>query len=166
MCKCGTFLLYLFISIHPPRAGRDVDFHLHGLQLTWISIHPPRAGRDADHSGRGQVHLNFNPPSPCGEGRVTGGIASGGSGFQSTLPVRGGTETASSLQHSIRDFNPPSPCGEGPKRLQRRGSSAPISIHPPRAGRDADNTSADQRSGNFNPPSPCGEGRSIRVPWS
>ena len=35
-----------------------------------ISIHPPRAGRDTAVAMR-EGHTNdFNPPSPCGEGRA------------------------------------------------------------------------------------------------
>ena len=34
------------ISIHPPRAGRDVRGEVNGLLIDGISIHPPRAGRD------------------------------------------------------------------------------------------------------------------------
>ena len=35
------------ISIHPPRAGRDLCVYLYRA-LFHISIHPPRAGRDAE----------------------------------------------------------------------------------------------------------------------
>ena len=54
-------------------------------------------------------------------------------GFQSTLPVRGGTH--------IAKFD---------------GASVDISIHPPHVGRDKRYLSASDRSGYFNPPSPWG----------
>ena len=57
-------------------------------------------------------------------------------GFQSTLPVRGGT-----LAGATRLFN------------------AVISIHPPRAGRDGLDARCPVPVIDFNPPSPCGEGR-------
>ena len=61
-----------FISIHPPRGGRDVDAEGHHLPPVHISIHPPRGGRD-DESGLFRLAgPNFNPPSPWGEGRPSG----------------------------------------------------------------------------------------------
>ena len=61
--------LVVVISIHPPRAGRDVVVAHHHLVVA-ISIHPPRAGRDG------------------GVAVILKGVAL----FQSTLPVRGGTQ--------------------------------------------------------------------------
>ena len=55
-----------------------------------ISIHPPRAGRDMLISHIQLKDMNFNPPSPCGEG-------------QELCDIFG----------DLDDFNPPSPCGEG-----------------------------------------------------
>ena len=57
-----------------------------------ISIHPPRVGRDAET--RGYVLKEI--------------------GFQSTLPVWGGTPGPHVRLSNILHFNPPSPCGEGP----------------------------------------------------
>ena len=57
--------------------------------------------------------------------------------FQSTLPVRGGTNKRGALQCGRSDFNPPSPCGEGPSISKIVIPEGAISIHPPRAGRDA-----------------------------
>ena len=79
------------ISILPVRGGTVLDGLSYGRCL--ISIHPPRAGRDYDpeslrcgdvrfqstlpvRGGTLAVHVklsgyyDFNPPSPCGEGRV------------------------------------------------------------------------------------------------
>ena len=102
----------------------------------FISIHPPRAGRDPSpiHT-KGNVG-DFNPPAPCGAGPDLGltvalsfvGFQStrpvrGGTAvrhvefldvvFQSTRPVRGGTLSASALKKSLNYFNPPAPCGAG-----------------------------------------------------
>ena len=57
-------------------------------------------------------------------------------GFQSTLPMRGGTH-----------------------RRVYAGQHRGISIHPPHAGRDLGWCRAQHRAPYFNPPSPCGEGR-------
>ena len=127
----------LVISIHPPRVGRDVSisvwffgtFHfnppspcgegrkdsLPSSSTTTISIHPPRVGRDRPAPFAGAGPCYFNPPSPCGEGR--GYHKKRGFphlGFQSTLPVWGGTLSQGQHREGITNFNPPSPCGEGP----------------------------------------------------
>ena len=57
----------------------------------FISIHPPHAGRDAQRSVVASGNSDFNPPSPCGEGRRLVHILARIFLFQSTLPMRGGT---------------------------------------------------------------------------
>ena len=78
------------ISIHPPREGWDGQRALDGL-VDIISIHPPREGWDGIHPAVERC---------CGE-------------FQSTHPVRGGTELLFVIL--LKDA---------------------ISIHPPREGWD------------------------------
>ena len=80
------------ISIHPPRVGRDPEQSRDSCGGIDISIHPPRVGRDCRyHSGTLRPD-HFNPPSPCGEGQIGGGFTCAKlGGFQSTLPVWGGT---------------------------------------------------------------------------
>ena len=58
-----------YISIHPPRVGRDVEDTWGDMEDGDISIHPPRVGRDMTLLGISSFTPNFNPPSPCGEGR-------------------------------------------------------------------------------------------------
>ena len=83
--------LVFVISIHPPRVGRDRCFWQLQLRRGVISIHPPRVGRDRASKSRLLWALaHFNPPSPCGEGRIP---------FPCVVV--------------FSDFNPPSPCGEG-----------------------------------------------------
>ena len=123
------------ISIHPPRVGRDdappsITDGTMPFQSTlpvWggtgesrlrqeqqdISIHPPRVGRDRCIRAIYRRSKNFNPPSPCGEGRPFFAPVLHPLTFQSTLPVWGGTWT----------------CAVGFR-------SQTISIHPPRVGRD------------------------------
>ena len=100
------------ISIHPPRVGRDKTLFPEPVPpqtfqstlpvwggtgaLRRIAIYDgfqstlPVWGGTGWGSGSGGWGTDFNPPSPCGEGRM------------------GGTVTSASP-----DFNPPSPCGEG-----------------------------------------------------
>ena len=103
------------ISIHPPHAGRDC--YTNSKWYAWdISIHPPHAGRDFRIIGGPGGREHFNPPSPCGEGRLIMCACDTVKVFQSTLPMRGGTSPP--LAFTTRQF---------------------ISIHPPHAGRDVYN---------------------------
>ena len=146
------------ISIHPPRAGRDCDVREaisgvnlfqstrpvrggtviddHDIARLDISIHPPRAGRDVTSPASTSEASNFNPPAPCGAGRVY-----------------------RPLLHRRTDFNPPAPCGAGP--ITRLTAPPPllISIHPPRAGRDRKSSFSLIIALDFNPPAPCGAGQ-------
>ena len=79
------------ISIHPPRVGRDIRDAIAAFVPEYISIHPPRVGRDARRNVPKLGCSNFNPPSPCGEGRVSRRWTGPDREFQSTLPVWGGT---------------------------------------------------------------------------
>ena len=79
---------------------------------------------------------NFNPPSPCGEGRVTpsGALPKG---VISIHPPRVGRDFLRRRKNdNAEDFNPPSPCGEGPRLCHDNVRKLLISIHPPRVGRD------------------------------
>ena len=102
--------------------------------------------------------MDFNPPSPCGEGPVALNI-SGALSVISIHPPRVGRDVSAALKcWASPDFNPPSPCGEGrampamPAKPWQFQSTLPvwggtysqfvmplakhISIHPPRVGRD------------------------------
>ncbi len=57
----------IFQSTLPVRGGTFVSTS--GKTNPYISIHPPRAGRDNIGRSLQKGHWNFNPPSPCGEGR-------------------------------------------------------------------------------------------------
>ncbi len=103
--------------------------------LTPISIHPPLAGWDSPSGNSPEdcryfnpptpcgvgLHLrcslrfgfHFNPPTPCGVGRLHGQRISYRTIFQSTHPLRGGTQ-----------------------QFLCNGKAAGISIHPPLAGWD------------------------------
>ena len=123
-----------FQSTLPMRGGTIKQKCL--CEIGIISIHPPHAGRDWYAFDEEGYMMDFNPPSPCGEGRDAcrhhGEILR----FQSTLPMRGGTP-------------------DRIRRIHGRG----ISIHPPHAGRDGNDGYFESWQYHFNPPSPCGEGR-------
>ena len=82
-------------------------------------------------------------------------------GFQSTLPVWGGTAEE---MVSIKDiaFQSTLPVWGGTKITISNSFSQRISIHPPRVGRDLETDKLPSSSSNFNPPSPCGEGQ-VRI---
>ena len=101
------------ISIHPPRAGRDLLVLTERL-TRFISIHPPRAGRDHLHPAVKWLERNFNPPAPCGAGHKKA-VMQTLEGAISIHPPRAGRDDG---------------LHRGCIRTQR------ISIHPPRAGRD------------------------------
>ena len=61
------------------------------LDSRYISIHPPRVGRDWNCALYSSKVADFNPPSPCGEGLLRSCFQVGVERFQSTLPVWGGT---------------------------------------------------------------------------
>ena len=97
------------ISIHPPREGWDLLDLVEDRRSLCISIHPPREGWDSS-SSVSSVH---------------------GPRFQSTHPVRGGTNLASA-----------------------EAASSEISIHPPREGWDSQVEKGLACLTDFNPPTP------------
>ena len=85
-CRCwGT----QFQSTRPVRGGTRT--RPPPLAQCTISIHPPRAGRDVQVLYRAPKSPDFNPPAPCGAGPAMRMISSRTAAFQSTRPVRGGT---------------------------------------------------------------------------
>ena len=105
-----------------------------------------------------QISLNFNPPAPCGAGHNLPASVDNIVVFQSTRPVRGGTQNFRFSGVKENNFNPPAPCGAGRPERQRLCQAGAISIHPPRAGRDPAPQSTHPASFYFNPPAPCGAG--------
>ena len=124
----------------------------------------------------------FNPPAPCGAGRLYSLRRWSSAVFQPTRPVRGGTAVRPSGRWKTSHFNPPAPCGAGRKALLSvKEILEGISTHPPRAGRDFHIAVGDSAKdgfqptrpvrggttrydatgrvcGHFNPPAPCGAG--------
>ena len=126
-----------YISIHPPRAGWDDIVRLVAGFYHSISIHPPRAGWDQVWVGNDVIQLGFQSTHPVRGG--TDGLnelRSKKPKFQSTHPVRGGTRHRNTSKTNQHNFNPPTPCGVGLYFFSSACEEISISIHPPRAGWD------------------------------
>ena len=125
------------VSIHAPRAGRDLVRANLPEMCDTVSIHAPRAGRDSigittsdaeavfqsTRPVRGATKVFFMPVTVCR--------------FQSTRPVRGATLSIVRLWRCW-SFNPRAPCGARRVRLGGVRRQLAVSIHAPRAGRDGD----------------------------
>ena len=109
---------------------------INGVTLAGISIHPPRAGWDGKSWPYRARTWNFNPPTPCGVGRLAIAPDQGrGVEFQSTHPVRGGTAVKiATTDYNLISIHPPR-AGWDPDRRPQAWEGG-ISIHPPRAGWD------------------------------
>ncbi len=121
----------------------------------------------------------FNPRSPCGERPSLLALLYTPLIFQSTLPVRGATNSVSLLFHissisihapragsdwistrrALRSgrFQSTLPVRGATAEWLKKYASTPISIHAPRAGSDFRQLLQISSNGNFNPRSPCGE---------
>ena len=103
------------ISIHAPRAGRDIYcFSTQSGFSSFQSTRPVR-GATAQQEGLGDSGHDFNPRAPCG--------------------ARPGVSPASGRYTS--DFNPRAPCGARHRSFLPPWHQRRISIHAPRAGRDS-----------------------------
>ena len=145
-----------FQSTRPVRGGTLPVASL--TLLEDISIHPPRAGRDIVVSAA-RGHLgDFNPPAPCGAGLGGACLRLYLGQFQSTRPVRGGT-TARTAPMVKQTFQSTRPVRGGTLWCPPHVDIWGISIHPPRAGRDISRRMKSRFNSYFNPPAPCGAGR-------
>ncbi len=102
-----------------------------------ISIHPPRAGRDLHRVPTTASFLYFNPPAPCGAG-PSGSLAPFLPQRISIHPPRAGRDISSAVPcHATQGrFQSTRPVRGGTFVEQYPQASISISIHPPRAGRD------------------------------
>ena len=127
-------LLSPSISIHAPRAGRDIWCSLM-RELQDISIHAPRAGRDVNALKKLSERYKFQSTRPVRGATQEAERKQTAKTFQSTRPVRGATdpEQAAGSPERISIHAPRA----GRDVLQGRPQrDLPISIHAPRAGRD------------------------------
>ena len=122
----------ILISIHAPRAGRDI-YHQRQHHKQDISIHAPRAGRDCPARFLHRSSHTFQSTRPVRGATRSLRQTRQQLGFQSTRPVRGATNMRTLWIYQCR-----------------------ISIHAPRAGRDLAVRRHDLFTADFNPRAPCG----------
>ena len=146
-----------FQSTHPVRGGTSSQNLVHFFVRYFNPPTPCGVGRPLFHPANSPVYFNpptpcgvglfvvlykkfysnFNPPTPCGVGPSIVLSALQPPAFQSTHPVRGGTNGHSKMEKK-KNFNPPTPCGVGRRVVFHVRRRTVISIHPPRAGWDID----------------------------
>ena len=143
-----------------------------------VSIHAPRAGRDMMRSPRLGIFARFNPRAPCGARLVTAMVMWSKTTFQSTRPVRGATSsgrpsitlrhwfqstrpvrgaTCSPPRHGIisTGFNPRAPCGARPAPTERAADTTRFNPRAPCGARLTTKHDFVNAIG-FNPRAPCG----------
>ena len=131
------------------------------LSNSRIYFNPPAPCGTGPASGSHGLMLtrNFNPPAPCGTGLPLVDPIVAGIQFQSTRPLRDGTECIGSFPTTEPISIHPPLAGRDPRTDICHCSRYGISIHPPLAGRDScpigTTTTTEEY---FNPPAPCGTG--------
>ena len=148
------------VSIHPPRVGRDTKAPVHlvayqkfqstlpvwgGTPPSFTRVSPPRFqstlpvwGGTTARKSRRKTHKGFNPPSPCGEGRVRPGSLPRGPPV-SIHPPRVGRDSVDTLLQVCQlevSIHPPRVGRDLCQRQNLRFWPNGVSIHPPRVGRD------------------------------
>ena len=156
------FLSAMGISIHPSRVGWDfwehaADDRKDGFQST----HPVWDGTRPVSAGRGALWY-FNPPIPCGMGRVVPDRSIRVGDFNPPIPCGMGPWRICRVHRGKGYFNPPIPCGMGLSARMETESFVLISIHPSRVGWDRRELVVEFPRTNFNPPIPCGMGPVLR----
>ena len=145
------------VSIHAPRAGRDLRCGL--CQRRTVSIHAPRAGRDQTLDDAGRTR-SFNPRAPRGARRGYVNASLDTLKVSIHAPRAGRDSESRRCVQPGKGFNPRAPRGARPRRRHVRSTAttggfnprAPrgarrcvhlhrlehvhVSIHAPRAGRD------------------------------
>ena len=122
------------VSIHAPRAGRDVllDEQVHdGL----VSIHAPRAGRDLSLAGGTGAGQGFNPRAPRGARRRSSRTGTSRRCFNPRAP-RGARPWSTRPTGPTWQFQSTRPARGATQRGQQHAQPPDVSIHAPRAGRD------------------------------
>ena len=135
---------------------------LHRVPQRHISIHPSRVGWDLELLRLRSQNIYFNPPIPCGMGRIVFDDAPCRVEI-SIHPSRVGWDQQRSARPSrVRNFNPPIPCGMGQQAgIRRFGRDSFQSTHPVWDG-TCEHGTLHGMIFNFNPPIPCGMGPSER----
>ena len=126
----------IYVSIHAPRVGRDLDFS------RWVKNgfgFNPRApcGARPGASAELQGDAGFNPRAPCGARLRSQRCTHAAYRFQSTRPVWGATlPHTSSLTKSL--FQSTRPVWGATVNVLASVDDELVSIHAPRVGRDGE----------------------------
>ena len=124
------------VSIHPPRVGRDAS-QAASAQRAAVSIHPPRVGRDPFPVPVQKWVWGFQSTLPVWGGTPNIPAVLGGTVvFQSTLPVWGGTRLVFRGEIRPDGFQSTLPVWGGTMSPFTAKPPVSVSIHPPRVGRD------------------------------
>ena len=144
----------IFQSTRPVRGATDAQtFDGKGPA---ISIHAPRAGRDIEIRLTPAIAHRFQSTRPVRGATTVKAVGGNVNLFQSTRPVRGATFVRSRIHSRAHDFNPRAPCGARPGGQTGLWQQRAISIHAPRAGRDGGRRGSWCSPDDFNPRAPCG----------
>ena len=109
---------------------------------------------------RYSLTVNFNPRSPCGERQMGTGCSSSAAYFNPRSPCGERLSIVITIKNYIMQFQSTLPVrGATNSLICSFNSLFSISIHAPRAGSDGVHFGRLQRNKNFNPRSPCGERR-------
>ena len=118
-----------------PCGARQIT-RLYNYCATVVSIHAPRAGRDLWIVVIVVLITCFNPRAPCGA-RPEMLISNRSiSGFNPRAPCGARQKFGQNADRVTACFNPRAPCGARLIRLRRGLKPFKVSIHAPRAGRD------------------------------
>ena len=142
-----------------------------------VSIHAPRAGRDITLIFVKEINDSFNPRAPCGTRQRTSLLLYWRFMFQSTRPVRDATSQGvpTEIYYPVsihapragRDYKPNhdqhhqqvsihAPRAGRDDKAAKIVKQAEVSIHAPRAGRDEQLCKLAKLQRVFNPRAPCG----------
>ena len=167
------------VSIHAPRAGRDVGWHDFAAPCTGFNPRAPRGARLCGLRAGVDEHGCFNPRAPRGARPAPQGILLGlllvsihapragrddpwpivdpsAEKFQSTRPARGATRGKPAPPGRPTCFNPRAPRGARRVPAGVLLAGVPVSIHAPRAGRDPGRERVVVEVFSFNPRAPRG----------
>ena len=151
----GSFSAGIFQSTRPVRGATGAA--LEDRDAGEISIHAPRAGRDLPDCRKLPCGRYFNPRAPCGARPHVPQFHRGGILYFNPRAPCGARRPAALPLTLPWDFNPRAPCGARRMTERPSGLTSSISIHAPRAGRDPQrHRFPGHRREHFNPRAPCG----------
>ena len=165
------------VSIHAPRAGRDMCGTIstacgpcfnprapcgarprHPRKYVYcrhVSIHAPRAGRDPRRPMCSTCSIRFNPRAPCGARPIPSSTTRDARSFNPRAPC-GARQYQDLFQAVMQAFQSTRPVRGATEFKIAAVGRAIVSIHAPRAGRDCERRSLRQSLRRFNPRAPCG----------